>query len=207
MGRYHPHGDSSIYDALVRLAQPFAMRYPLVDGQGNFGSIDGDSAAAMRYTEARLTRLATEMVRDIDADTVDFIAELRRVAQRAGGAAGALPEPARQRLRRHRRRHGDEHPAAQPARGDRRGHRATSTTRRSTLDGLMKHLPGPDFPTGGIIVGRSGIREAYETGRGRVVVRARAHVEPLRQGKEAIIVTEMPYQVTKGDGKGDGSAA
>src|ERR671927_478286 len=135
MGDFHPHGDSAIYDTLVRMAQWFAMRYPLVDGQGNFGSMDNDPPAAMRYTEARLARIATEMLRD--------------------------------------------------------------------TAGLMKHLKGPDFPTGGIIVGRQGIKDAYETGRGRVVIRARAHIEPLRQGKEAIIITEMPYQVAKGDGRGE----
>ena len=120
MGRYHPHGDSAIYDTLVRLAQDFAMREPLVDGQGNFGSIDNDSAAAMRYTEARLAKLATEMLRDIDADTVDFVAQLRRHPARADGPAVAVPQPARQRVGRDRGGHGHEHPAAQPARGDRR---------------------------------------------------------------------------------------
>ena len=123
MGNFHPHGDSAIYDTLARMAQDFALRYPLVDGQGNFGSIDDDPPAAMRYTEARLARLATEMLRDIDANTVDFTPELRRVAAGAADPAGAVPEPARERLRRHRGRHGDQHPAAQPARDDRRGRR------------------------------------------------------------------------------------
>ena len=123
MGDFHPHGDSSIYDTLVRMAQDFAMRYPLVDGQGNFGSMDNDPPAAMRYTEARLQKIATEMLRDIDADTVDFGPELRRDEPRAAGPPGALPEPAGERLGGHRGRHGDEHPAAQPARVDRRGHR------------------------------------------------------------------------------------
>ena len=111
MGNYHPHGDSAIYDTLVRMAQPFSLRNPLVDGQGNFGSIDDDPPAAMRYTECRLQRLATEMLRDIDMDTVDVRAELRRVAQGAAHASGALPEPPRERLHGHRGRHGDEHPA------------------------------------------------------------------------------------------------
>ena len=114
MGNYHPHGDSAIYDTLVRMAQDFSLRYPLVDGQGNFGSIDDDPAAAMRYTEARLARLATEMLRDIDADTVDFGPNYDESRQEPLGPAGALPEPARQRLDRDRGRHGDEHPAAQP---------------------------------------------------------------------------------------------
>ena len=121
MGYYHPHGDQSIYDTLVRMAQPFSLRYPLVDGQGNFGNIDDYPAAAMRYTECRLTRLATEMLRDIDMDTVDFVAELRRVAPRAVGAAVALPESPRQRVGRNRRRDGDEHAAAPARRGRGRG--------------------------------------------------------------------------------------
>ena len=123
MGRYHPHGDSAIYDTLVRMAQDFSMRHELVDGQGNFGSIDDDPAAAMRYTEARLTRIAQEMLRDLDMDTVDFGPNYDGSTQRAARPAGALPEPARQRLVRHRGRHGDEHPAAQPARGHRRDDR------------------------------------------------------------------------------------
>ena len=120
MGKYHPHGDSAIYDTLVRMAQEFSLRYPLVDGQGNFGSIDDDPAAAMRYTEARLARLATEMLRDIDSDTVDFGPNYDESQSEPLVAAGALPEPARQRLLRDRGRDGDQHPAAQPERVDRR---------------------------------------------------------------------------------------
>src|ERR1700754_4891263 len=204
MGRYHPHGDQSIYDTLVRLAQPFAMREPLVDGQGNFGSIDSDPAAAMRYTEARLARLATEMLRDIDSDTVDFAPNYDDTRQEpvvlparfpnllvngsAGIAVGMATNIPPHNL--------SEAIDAVIAYID---------DPKIELPDLMKHIKGPDFPTGGIIVGRQGIKDAYETGRGRIVVRGRAHIEPLRQGKEAIIVTEMPYQVTKGDGKGDGS--
>ena len=134
MGKYHPHGDQAIYDALVRMAQDFSMRLPLIDGQGNFGSVDGDPPAAMRYTECRLAKPAMALLDDIDKDTVDFQAELRRQRARAGGPAGALPEPAGQRRRRHRRRHGDQHPAAQSRRGDRRLRRADrrSGARRST---------------------------------------------------------------------------
>ena len=205
MGNYHPHGDASIYDTLVRLAQDFAMREPLVDGQGNFGSIDNDPAAAMRYTEARLARLATEMLRDIDADTVDFTANYddtrleptilpaRFPNLLVNGSAGIAVGMA------------TNIPPHNLARDDRRRRSPTSTTPRSTWPGLMKHIKGPDFPTGGIIVGWQGIKDAYETGRGRVVVRARAHIEDIRQGKEAIVVTEMPYQVSKGDGRNDGS--
>ena len=120
MGKYHPHGDSALYDAMVRMAQDFSMRYPLVDGQGNFGSVDGDSAAAMRYTEARLTAIADEMLADIDKETVDFVDNYDGPGERAVRAPGAAPEPAGQRLLRHRRRHGHQHPAAQPGRARRR---------------------------------------------------------------------------------------
>src|SRR3954469_17116763 len=204
MGKFHPHGDSAIYDTLVRMAQDFAMRYPLVDGQGNFGSMDNDPAAAMRYTEARLQKIATEMLRDIDADTVDFAPnydESRNeptvlparfpnllVNGSAGIAVGMATNIPPHNLR--------ESIDAVVAYID---------NPQIDTAGLMKHIKGPDFPTGGIVVGRTGIREAYETGRGRIIVRAKCHIEPLRQGKEAIVVTEMPYQVTKGDGRNDGS--
>jgi DNA gyrase subunit A len=204
MGRYHPHGDAAIYDTLVRMAQEFAMRNPLVDGQGNFGSIDNDSPAAMRYTEARLDRLATELLRDLDQDTVDFGPNYDESRQEplilpsrfpnllVNGSAGIAVGMATN---------------IPP-------HNLTEAIDATIayiddpsidVPGLMQHVKGPDFPTGGLIVGRRGIREAYETGRGRVVIRARAHVEPLRQGKEAIVVTELPYQVAKGDGRNDGS--
>src|SRR5947208_7493956 len=202
MGRYHPHGDQAIYDTLVRLAQDFAMRNALVDGQGNFGSIDSDPAAAMRYTESRLTKLATEMLRDIDSDTVEFtpnydesrleplILPARFPNLLVNGATGIAVGMATNIPPHNLRESIDaviayiEDPQIETA-------------------GHMKHLKGPDFPTGGIIVGRQGIKDAYETGCGRVVLRARAHVEPMRQGKEAIIVTEMPYQVAKGDSRGE----
>ncbi|MDQ3632863.1 MAG: DNA gyrase subunit A [Actinomycetota bacterium] len=204
MGRYHPHGDSPIYDTLVRMAQEFAMRYPLVDGQGNFGSIDNDAAAAMRYTEARLARLATEMLRDLNEDTVDFgpnydesrqeplILPARYPNLLVNGSAGIAVGMATN-IPPHNLREAIDATVAyidDPA---------------IDVVGLMQHIKGPDFPTGGMIVGRGGIKEAYETGRGRVIVRGRAHVEPLRQGKEAIVVTELPYQVSKGDGRNDGS--
>jgi DNA gyrase subunit A len=204
MGRYHPHGDQAIYDTLVRLAQDFAMRTPLVDGQGNYGSIDSDPAAAMRYTEARLSRLATEMLRDIDADTVEFapnydesrleplILPARFPNLLVNGSSGIAVGMATN-IPPHNLRESID------------AVMAYIDDPQIDTAGLMQHIKGPDFPTGGIIVGRQGIKEAYETGRGRIVVRARAHIEPLRQGKEAIIVTEMPYQVTKGDGRNDGS--
>src|SRR5437762_5875899 len=200
---YHPHGDSSVYDTLVRLAQDFSMRYPLVDGQGNFDSVDNEPPAAMRYTEARLARIATELLRDIDEDTVDFVPNYDNSEQEplilparypnllvngsAGIAVGMATNIPPHNLR--------EAIAATIAYID---------DPKIDAAGLMKHVKGPDFPTGGLIVGRQGIKHAYETGRGRIRVRARAHLEPLRQGKEAIIVTELPYQVTKGDGRGDG---
>jgi DNA gyrase subunit A len=204
MGKFHPHGDSAIYDTLVRMAQDFAMRYPLVDGQGNFGSMDNDPAAAMRYTEARLQKIATEMLRDIDADTVDFgpnyderrleplVLPSRYPNLLVNGSAGIAVGMATN-IPPHNLRESIDAVVAY------------LDNPKIDTAGLMKHIKGPDFPTGGIIVGRSGIKDAYETGRGRVVIRARAHVEPLRQGKEAIIVTEMPYQVTKGDGRGEGA--
>ena len=204
MAKFHPHGDSAIYDTLVRMAQPFAMRAPLVDGQGNFGSIDQDSAAAMRYTEARLARLAMEMLRDIDRDTVDFVPTY----DDAGLEPSILPARYPNLLV-----NGSAGIAVGMATNippHNLGEAIDATIAyidNPSIDvaGLMKHLKGPDFPTGGIIVGWQGIKDAYETGRGRVVVRGRAHIEPLRQGKEAIIVTELPYQVSKGDGRNDGS--
>ncbi len=200
MGKYHPHGDSAIYDALVRLAQDFSMRYPLVDGHGNFGNIDGYSAAAMRYTEARLDRLATEMLRDIDADTVDFTPTYDGTRQEpvvlparfpnllvnggSGIAVGMATNIPPHNLR--------EVISATIAYID---------NPSITVEGLMKHIKGPDFPTAGLILGREGIRDAYETGRGRVRVQGKAHIEPIGQGKEAIIITELPYQVRR-DGEG-----
>ncbi len=200
MGKYHPHGDSAIYDTLVRMAQDFSLRHTLVDGQGNFGSVDDDPAAAMRYTEARLSRIATEMLRDIDADTVDFGPNYDGKNQEplvlpsrfpnllvngsAGIAVGMATNIPPHNLR--------ETIAATIAYID---------NPEIDVDGLIQHLRGPDFPTGGVILGVGGIRDAYATGRGRVRVQARAHIEPLSQGKEAIIVTELPYQVKKG---GDG---
>ncbi|MGH3025211.1 MAG: DNA gyrase subunit A, partial [Gaiellaceae bacterium] len=200
MGKYHPHGDSAIYDTLVRLAQSFSMRNPLVDGHGNFGNVDGWPAAAMRYTEARLQKLAEEMLRDIDQDTVDFVptydGNTREpvvlparfpnllVNGSSGIAVGMATNIPPHNLR--------EVVAATIAYID---------DPSIELEGLMKYLKGPDFPTAGTILGRDGIRDAYATGRGRVRVQGKAHIEPIGQGKEAIIVSELPYQVRKG---GDG---
>ncbi len=200
MGKYHPHGDSPIYDTLVRLAQDFSMRYPLVDGHGNFGNIDGYAAAAMRYTEARLDRLATELLRDLDADTVDF------TPTHDGSRQEPLVLPARFPNLLVNGGSGIAVGMATniPPHNLREVIKATIAyieDPQIDVDGLMKHIKGPDFPTAGTILGREGIRDAYATGRGRIRVQAKAHMEPIGQGKEAIIVTELPYQVRKG---GDG---
>jgi DNA gyrase subunit A len=201
MGNYHPHGDSAIYDTLVRLAQDFSMRSILVDGQGNFGSVDDDPPAAMRYTEARLAPLAREMLRDLDADTVDFVPNYANDRHEptvlparfpnllVNGASGIAVGMATN-IPPHNLREAIDAVIAYIDDPD------------IDVPGLMQHIKGPDFPTGGIILGMSGIREAYETGRGRVRVRAKAHFEEIGRGKEAIIVTEMPFQVKKGGDSG-----
>ena len=200
MGKYHPHGDASIYDTLVRMAQDFSLRYMLADGQGNFGSIDDDSAAAMRYTEARLTRLATEMLRDIDSDTVDFgpnydesqreplVLPARFPNLLVNGASGIAVGMATN-IPPHNLREVSSAVAAfidDPTIG---------------VEQLLEHVKGPDFPGGGIM-DPGGVREAYETGRGSVVVRGKVHSEPLKGGKEALIVTELPFTVKKGGDAG-----
>ena len=197
MGKYHPHGDSAIYETLVRMAQDFALRYPLVDGQGNFGSIDDDPPAAMRYTEARLGPLATEMLRDIDADTVDFgpnydestrepvLLPARFPNLLVNGATGIAVGMATN-IPPHNLR---EVIGAVNAYID---------DPEIDMKGLMKHVKGPDFPGGGTIMGTQGIRDAYRSGRGSVRVRAKAHVEPQKGGKDAIVVTELPFMVKKG---------
>src|SRR4051795_7188997 len=197
MGNYHPHGDTAIYDTLVRLAQDFSMRYPLVDGQGNFGSVDDDPAAAMRYTEARLTRLAMEMLRDLDMDTVDFVPHY------AGSKQEPLVLPARFPNLLVNGGSGIAVGMATniPPHNLREVADATVAFLDDpdiSLEQLRTCIKGPDFPTGGIIMRSAGIREAYETGRGRVRVRARSHIEEIGQGKEALIVTELPYAVKKG---------
>ncbi len=196
LGKYHPHGDQSVYDALVRLAQDFSMRYMLVDGHGNFGSVDGDPPAAYRYTEARMSKLANEMLRDIDKDTVDWdpnfdesTKEPRVLPSRfpnllvngsSGIAVGMTTNIPPHNLR-------EVIDAAI----------CVLDNEHATLDDLMEHIKGPDFPTKGIILGRSGIRAAYATGRGRIQVRARTEMEEFGQGRTRIIVTELPYQVNK----------
>ena len=197
LGKYHPHGDTAVYDAMVRMAQDFATRYPLVDGHGNFGSVDGDSAAAMRYTEARMTKLAAELLRDIEKNTVDFGPNFDESLQEplvlpakfpnllvngsSGIAVGMATNIPPHNL-------GEvidamcvliDHPDV-------------------TIEKLMKYIKGPDFPTGGIILGKSEVKRAYETGRGHIKVRARTEIEEdIGRGRSRIVITELPYQVNK----------
>jgi DNA gyrase subunit A len=196
MGKYHPHGDTAIYDAMVRMAQDFSMRLPLVDGQGNFGSMDGDPPAAMRYTEARLARVSTALLDDIDKDTVDYQSNYddtsveptvlparfpNFLVNGAGGiAVGMATNVPTHNL-------GEVVDACI----------AFIDDPDITIDELMRLIPGPDFPTGGIVMGRAGIREAYHTGRGSIAMRGRATIEEIRKDREAIVITEIPYQVNK----------
>lgn len=196
MGKYHPHGDSSIYDAMVRMAQSWSMRVKLIDGQGNFGSVDGDSPAAMRYTEARLAKAASFLLDDIDRDTVDFQPNYDESEQEpkilpaafpnllVNGASGIAVGMATN-IPPHNPSEIIDATLALIARPD------------MTLDDLLEYVPGPDFPTGGTILGRAGIRSAFETGRGSVIIRAKAEIEEIRKDRRAIIVTEIPYQVNK----------
>ncbi|GGG28214.1 DNA gyrase subunit A [Lysinibacillus alkalisoli] len=196
MGKYHPHGDSSIYDAMVRMAQDFSYRYMLVDGHGNFGSVDGDGAAAMRYTESRMSKIAMEMLRDINKDTIDYTDNYDGLEKEpvvlpsrypnlivngtSGIAVGMATNIPPHNL--------NETIDAVLAIAD---------NPSITTEELMDIIPGPDFPTGGLILGRSGIRRAYETGRGSIITRARVEIEQAKNGKETILVTELPYQVNK----------
>jgi DNA gyrase subunit A len=196
MGKFHPHGDSAIYDTLVRMVQDFSLRYPLVDGQGNFGSIDGDPAAAMRYTEARMARIAHEMLADIDKDTVDFapnyddnetepvVLPTRIPNLLVNGSAGIAVGMATNI---------PPHNLTEVV----NGLVALIERPETTVEQLTQVITGPDFPTAGYIYGTGGIREAYTTGRGTITLRAKAHSEKLRGGREAIIVSELPYQVNK----------
>lgn len=198
LGKYHPHGDSSVYDAMVRMAQEWSLRYPLVDGQGNFGSIDGDSPAAMRYTEAKLKRIAEETLSDIEKGTVDFQPNFDDTLQEptvlptriptllVNGASGIAVGMATNM---------PPHNLSESVDAI----IAYIEDPEITVEGLMHHIKGPDFPTGGIIYGEQGIREAFETGRGRIIVRARTEVELTHSGRECIVVTEIPYMVNKAE--------
>lgn len=196
LGRYHPHGEMAVYDALVRLAQDFSMRYPLVEGHGNFGSVDGDPAAAQRYTEARASKISSQLLRDMEKETVDFRPNYDESRQEpivlpsrfpnllvngsSGIAVGMATNIPPHNLR--------EVIGACVC---------VLENPEADLNELMQYIKGPDFPTRGIIMGRSGIRAAYKTGRGKIVVRARTHIESFGQNRERIIVTELPYQVNK----------
>ena len=197
LGKYHPHGDSSVYLAMVRLAQDWAMRYPLVDGQGNFGSVDGDSPAAMRYTEARLGKMGEEMMRDMDKDTVNFVPNFDNTIDEpevlptrfpnllVNGASGIAVGMATNMA----------------------PHNLTESINACLAmledpdidtDGLMKHIIAPDFPTGGIIHGYQGVRDAFETGKGRIIIRSKAEIES-EDGRDKIVITEIPYNVNKSE--------
>jgi len=196
LGKYHPHGDSAVYDSIVRMVQDFSLRYPLVDGQGNFGSIDGDSAAAMRYTEVRMQRIAEEMLTDINKETVDYQTNFDDTLQEPTVLPSMLPNL-----------------LINGASGIAVGMATNMAPHNLTevingivayldnpdieVSGLMEHITAPDFPTGGIIYGYDGVNEAYETGRGKITMRARANTEEIRGNREQIVVTEIPYQVNK----------
>ena len=196
LGKYHPHGDGSVYDAMVRLAQEWNMRYPLVDKQGNFGSIEGDGPAAMRYTEARLSKLSDEIVADLKKDTVDFqlnfddslseptVMPTRYPNLLVNGATGIAVGMATNMLPHNLREIID-------------GITALVDNPELDTDGLMEYVKGPDFPTGGIIYGTEGIKNAFETGRGRIVLRGKVEVETTRNGRDQVVITEIPYQVNQ----------
>ena len=196
IGKYHPHGDSAVYDTIVRMAQPFSMRYMLVNGQGNFGSVDGDSAAAMRYTEIRMQKLTHEMLADLDKETVDWVSNYddslkipavlptKVPALLVNGSSGIAVGMATNI---------PPHNLTEVINGC----LAVMDNEHISIDGLMEYIPGPDFPTAGIINGRAGIIEAYRTGRGRVHIRAKTHIEPMDNNRERIVITELPYQVNK----------
>src|SRR5215212_2652573 len=175
MGQYHPHGDGAIYDALVRMAQDFSLRLMLIDGQGNFGSVDGDPPAAMRYTESRLAKPAMALLEDIDKDTVDFTPNYDESKQEPSVLPARFPNLL--------------------VNGD--GCIAFIDDPALSIEDLIAIVPGPDFPTGGMILGRAGVRQAYTTGRGSIVMRAKSEIEQIRKEREAIVFTEIPYQVNK----------
>jgi DNA gyrase subunit A len=198
LGKYHPHGDSSVYEAMVRMAQEWSLRYPLVDGQGNFGSVDGDSPAAMRYTEARLRKIAEETLADIDKDTVDFqpnfddslsepVVLPTRIPNLLVNGASGIAVGMATNMPPHNLSEIIDATIAYIDNND------------ITTEEILKYVKGPDFPTGGIIYGEQGIRDACETGRGRIIVRAKTEIELTHSGRECIIVTEIPYMVNKAE--------
>ena len=198
LGRYHPHGDASVYDAMVRLGQSFSLRYPLVQGKGNFGSVDGDPAAAYRYTEAKMAKISAHMLTDIEKETVDFVSNFDDTRKEPDVLPSRFP---------HLLVNGSSGIAVGMATNI-PPHNLTETIDAIiaaiddpmiTIDELMQYMPGPDFPTGGVIMGKGGIRQAYQTGRGKIVLRAKAEVEEYDNGKQRIVVTEIPYKVNKAE--------
>jgi DNA gyrase subunit A len=196
LGKYHPHGDTAVYDSMVRMAQSWSLRYPLVDGQGNFGSVDGDSPAAMRYTEARLKRISEDLLGDIQKNTVDFVPNYddsttepsvlpaRLPNLLLNGASGIAVGMATNMA---------PHNLTEVANGI----VAYIDNNEITIPELMGFITAPDFPTGAIVYGYQGVRSAFETGRGRIMMRAKADIEVMKSGKEQIVVTEIPFQVNK----------
>jgi DNA gyrase subunit A len=196
MGKYHPHGDSSVYDSLVRMAQPWSLRYNLIDGQGNFGSVDGDNAAAMRYTEARMDRIASEMLQDIDKETIEFTTNFDDSLKEPTVLPSIIPNLLM---------NGSEGIAVGMATKIPphnlmeviNGLISLIDKTDITTEELMEHIKGPDFPTAGLIMGMDGLKDAYNTGRGKIKMRARAHIESNKSGKDSIVITEVPYQTNK----------
>lgn len=196
LAKYHPHGDAAVYESLVRMAQDFSMRHPLVDGHGNFGSVDGDPPAAMRYTEARMSRIALEMLRDIEKETVDFMPNFDESAKEPKVLPSRFPNLLV---------NGSQGIAVGMATNIPPHNLAEVIdaivylldNENATLDDIMKIIKGPDFPTGGYIIGKKGIRDAYATGKGKIIVRAKTTIEQTSKGRQRIIVTELPYMVNK----------
>jgi DNA gyrase subunit A len=196
LGKYHPHGDTAVYDTMVRMVQDFSLRYPLVDGQGNFGSVDGDSAAAMRYTEARLARIADEMLRDLDKNTVEFVSNFDDTLQEPSVLPSYLPNlliNGTSGIAVGMATNIPPHNLTEVI----NGLVALIKNPEITIDKIMKHITAPDFPTGGILYGYQGVKDAYLTGRGKLIVRAKANTETLKNGRENIVISELPYQVNK----------
>lgn len=196
LAKYHPHGDAAVYESLVRMAQDFSMRHPLVDGHGNFGSVDGDPPAAMRYTEARMSKIAIEMLRDIEKETVDFMPNFDESAKEPKVLPSRFPNLLV---------NGSQGIAVGMATNIPPHNLAEVIdaivylldNENAGLDDIMKIIKGPDFPTGGYIIGKKGIRDAYATGKGKIIVRAKATIEQTSKGRQRIVVTELPYMVNK----------
>jgi DNA gyrase subunit A len=198
LGKYHPHGDTSVYDSMVRMAQDWSLRYPMVDGQGNFGSIDGDNPAAMRYTEARLRKIAEEMLSDLDKETVDYSANFDDSLEEPTVLPAAVPQllmNGASGIAVGMATNMPPHNLSEVIDGT----IAYIQNKEITIDELTTHVKAPDFPTGGTIYGVEGVRSAFETGRGRIVMRGKARFDETKTGRERIIVEEIPYQVNKAD--------